>query len=147
MAPKAGSAGAGRQRLLVAAVIGVALAGALLALQLVDDGDDNVARSSDRTVRVKDVSSSRPASLVGHFDGADGFTIEVLVISPDGEARATADPDGRYRVTGLAQGPVEISWVGSTITDAGAGVSLGAQRSGRTQIVLDAGRNRVDLDL
>jgi hypothetical protein len=128
-------------------VVGVALVAALVALQLVDDGDDTTARSADRTVHVKGVSASRPASLVGHFAGADGFTIEVMVVSPDGEARATADPEGRYRVTGLAPGPVEISWVGSTTTDAGGGVSLGAQRTGHTQIVLDAGRNRVDLEL
>jgi hypothetical protein len=47
----------------------------------------------------------------------------------------------------LAPGPVEISWIGSTTTDAGGGVSLGAQRTGHTQVVLDAGRNRVDLEL
>ena len=70
-----------------------------------------------------------------------------MVVSPDGEARATADTDGRYRVTGLAPGPVEVSWVGRRPADAGGGVSLGAQRTGHTQITLDAGRNRVDLEL
>jgi hypothetical protein len=143
MAPRAGSAGAGRRRLLIAIVVGVALVGALVALQLVDDD----APPSDRAVRVQGESVSRPASLVGQFTGADGFTVEVLVVSPDGEVRATADPHGRYHVTGLAPGPVEISWVGSTTSDAGGGVTLGAQRSGHTQVVLDAGRNRIDLDL
>ena len=127
-------------------MVGVALVGSLVALQLVDDGDD-ARPSTDQAVHVKGLSTSRPASLVGRFAGADGFTVEVVVLSPDGEARATADPDGSYRVTGLAPGPVEISWIGSTTTDAGGGVSLGAQRTGHTQIVLDAGRNRVDLDL
>jgi hypothetical protein len=138
---------AGRRRILIAVVVGVALVGSLVALQLVDDGDDTSARSSDRTVHVEGVSASRPASLVGHFTGADGFAIEVVVVSPDGEVRASADPGGRYRVTGLAPGPVEISWVGETTADVGGGVSLGAQRTGHTQIVLDAGRNRVDLEL
>ena len=120
--------------------------GALVALQLVDDGDDD-AKSTDRAVHVQGESVSRPASLVGQFAGADGFTVEVLVVSPDGEVRATANADGRYHVTGLAPGPVQISWVGSTTNDAGDGVVLGAQRTGHTQVVLDAGRNRVDLDL
>src|SRR5262245_40862970 len=131
---------AGRRRLLVAVV------GAPVSLQLVDDGDDD-GRSTDRAVHVQGESVSRPASLVGQFAGADGFTVEVVVVSPDGEVRATAEPDGRYRVTGLEPGPVEISWVGSTSNDAGGGVSLGAQRTGHTQIVLDAGRNHVDLEL
>jgi hypothetical protein len=146
MAPRAGSAGAGKRRLLIAGVVGVALVGALVALQLVDDGD-TTARSSDRTVHVKGESVSRPASLVGRFAGADGFAVEVVVLSPDGETRATADPDGHFRVTGLAAGPVEVSWVGSTSADAGGGISLGAQRTGHTQVTLDAGRNRLELDL
>jgi hypothetical protein len=138
--------GAGRRRLLIAAVVAVALVGALVALQLVDDGDDT-SRATDQAVHVKGISASRPASLVGRFQGADGFTVEVLVVSPNGEARATADADGHYRVDGLEPGPVEISWIGSTTADAGGGVALGAQRTGHTQVVLDAGRNRVDLDL
>jgi hypothetical protein len=142
MAPRAG-----RERLLIAVVVGVALVGALVALQLVDDGDDTTARSSDQSVAVEGITASRPASLVGSFDGADEFTIQVTVVSPDREVRATAGPDGRYRVTGLSPGPVEISWVGSMTADAGGGVTLGAQRTGHTQVVLDAGRNRLDLDL
>jgi hypothetical protein len=137
---------AGRQRLLIAGAVGVALVGALVALQLVDDGD-TTARSSGRNVQVKDESVSREASLFGRFTGADGFTVEVVVVSPDGETRATAGPDGRFRVTGLAPGPVEVSWVGETSADAGGGISLGAQRAGHTQVTLDAGRNQVDLDL
>ena len=120
--------------------------GALVALQLVDDGDDN-SRATDPGVHVKGESIARPASLVGQFRGADGFAVEVVVVSPDGETRATADPDGHFRVTGLAAGPVEVSWVGSTSADAGGGVRLGAQRTGHTQVTLDAGRNRLDLDL
>src|SRR5262245_61248603 len=96
---------AGRRGVLIAAVVGVALVGSLVALQLVDDGDDS-ARSNDQAVHVKGISASKPASLVGRFDGADGFTVEVLVVSPDGEVRATADPDGHYRVAGLEPGPV-----------------------------------------
>src|SRR5262245_16261162 len=137
---------AGRRRLLIAGAVGVALVGALVALQVADDGD-TATRSSDRTVEVKGESVSRPASLVGRFTGADGFTVEVLVVSPVGQARATADPDGHYRVTGLAAGPVEVSWVGETTADAGGGVTLGAQRSGHTQVTLDAGRNTLELDL
>jgi hypothetical protein len=129
-----------------AGVVGVALVGALVALQLVDDGGD-APRSTDRAVHVTGESVSRPASLVGQFVGADGFSVEVVVVSPDGETRATADPDGHFRVTGLAAGPVEVSWVGSTSSDAGNGISLGAQRTGHTQVTLDAGRNRLDLDL
>jgi hypothetical protein len=127
-------------------VVGVALVGALVALQLVDDGDDS-ARSSNQAVQVKGESVSRPATLVGTFAGADGFSVEVVVVSPDGETRATADPDGHFRVTGLSAGPVEVSWVGSTSAEAGGGISLGAQRTGHTQVTLDAGRNRLDLDL
>jgi hypothetical protein len=141
MAPRAG-----RRRLLIAAVVGVALVGALVALQLVDDGDDS-GRATEHAVQVKGESVSRPATLVGTFTGADGFSVEVVVVSPDGETRATADPDGRFRVTGLSAGPVEVSWVGSTSADAGGGISLGAQRTGHTQVTLDAGRNRLDLDL
>jgi len=128
----------------------VALVGALVALQLVDDGDDasqSGRGETDQAVHVKGESVSRPASLVGQFTGADGFAVEVVVVSPDGETRATADPDGHFRVTGLAAGPVEVSWVGSTSSDAGGGVSLGAQRTGHTQVTLDAGRNRLELDL
>jgi hypothetical protein len=120
--------------------------GALVALQLVDDGDTN-GRSSDQNVQGKGDSASRPALLVGRFTGADGFTVEVRVVSPDGESRATADTEGRFRVTGLAPGPVEISWVGLTTTDAGGGVALSAQRAGHTQVTLDAGRNTLDLEL
>jgi hypothetical protein len=141
MAPRAG-----RRRLLIAGVVGVALVGALVALQLVDDGDDTT-RSTNQSVHVKGESVSRPASLVGKFSGADGFAVEVVVVSPDGETRATADPDGHFRVTGLAPGPVEVSWVGSTSSDAGSGISLGASKTGHTQVTLDAGRNRLDLDL
>jgi hypothetical protein len=137
---------AGRRRVLVAAVVGVALVGALVALQLVDDGDDTT-RSSGRTVEVKGESVARPASLVGRFTGADGFTIQVRVVSSDGESHATADSDGRFRVTGLAAGPVDVSWVGETTDDAGEGIRLGAQRSGHTQVTLDAGRNTLALDL
>lgn len=128
----------------------MALVGALVALQLVDDGDDasqSGRGETDQAVHVKGESVSRPASLVGQFTGADGFAVEVVVVSPDGETRATADPDGHFRVTGLAAGPVEVSWVGSTSSDAGGGVSLGAQRTGHTQVTLDAGRNRLELDL
>jgi len=135
---------------LIAVAVGVALVGALVALQLVDDSDDASRSSrakSEPAVHVKGDSVSRPASLVGRFTGADGFSVEVVVISPDGQARATADPDGRFRVTGLAAGPVEVSWVGWTSSDAGGGVSLGAERAGHTQVTLDAGRNRLDLDL
>jgi len=131
-------------------VVAVALVGALVALQLVDDGDDasqSGRGETDQAVHVKGESVSRPASLVGQFTGADGFAVEVVVVSPDGETRATADPDGHFRVTGLAAGPVEVSWVGSTSSDAGGGVSLGAQRTGHTQVTLDAGRNRLELDL
>jgi hypothetical protein len=145
MAPRAG-----RRRLLIAGVVAVALVGALVALQLVDDGDDasqSGRGETDQAVHVKGESVSRPASLVGQFTGADGFAVEVVVVSPDGETRATADPDGHFRVTGLAAGPVEVSWVGSTSSDAGGGVSLGAQRTGHTQVTLDAGRNRLELDL
>ena len=130
---------------MIAGAVGVALVGALVALQLVDDGDET-SRSTDR-VEVKGESVSRPASLVGQFAGADGFAVEVVVVSPDGETRAKADADGHFRVTGLEPGPVEVSWVGSTTEDAGGGVSLGAQRTGHTQVTLDAGRNRLDLDL
>jgi hypothetical protein len=138
---------AGRRGVLIAAVVGVALVGALVALQLVDDGDDTTARSSDPAVRVKGITASRPASLVGSFAGADGFTVEVLVVSLDGETHATADADGRFRVTGLAAGPVEVSWVGSTTADGGGGIGLGASKAGHTQVTLDAGPNRLDLDL
>jgi hypothetical protein len=131
---------------VVAAVVGVALVGALVALQLVDDGN-STTRSSDRSLAVKGEAVSRPASLAGRFTGADGFTVEVRVVSPDGETRATADRDGRYRVTGLAPGPVEVSWVGETASDAGGGISVGAQRTGHTQVTLDAGRNTLDLEL
>jgi hypothetical protein len=131
---------------LIAVAIGVALVGALVALQLVDDGDDT-AQSSDRAVNVKSESASRPASLIGRVQDADGFSVEVVVVSPAGEARTTADADGHFRVTGLAPGPVEVSWVGETTADAGGGVTLGAQRTGHTQVVLDAGRNRLDFDL
>jgi hypothetical protein len=126
-------------------VVGVALVGALVALQLVDDGD-TTAQSSDRTIHVKGESVSRSASLVGRFAGADGFSVEVVVLSADGETRATADPDGHFRVTGLAAGPVEVSWVGSSSSDAGGGISLGASRTGHTQVTLDAGRNRLEVD-
>jgi len=145
MAPRAG-----RRRLLIAGVVAVALVGALVALQLVDDGDDSPQSGrgeSDQAVHVKGESASRPASLVGQFTGADGFSVEVVVVSPDGETRATADPDGHFRVTGLAAGPVEVSWVGSTTADGGGGISLGASKTGHTQMTLDAGRNRLDLDL
>jgi hypothetical protein len=127
-------------------VVGVALVGGLIALQLVDDGDTG-RQSSDHSVQVKGASASRPASLEGQFTGADGFTVEVRVVTPDGESRATAEPDGRFRVTGLAAGPVEVSWIGEASTDAGGGVLLGAQRTGHTQVTLDAGRNTLALDL
>jgi hypothetical protein len=127
-------------------VVGVALVGVLVALQLVDD-NAGTTRSSDPAVEVKGASVSRSASLVGRFTGADGFTIEVRVVSTDGESRATVDDTGRFRVTGLAAGPVEVSWVGETTTDAGGGVTLGAQRTGHTQVTLDAGRNTLELDL
>jgi len=146
MAPRAGSAGAGRRRALIAVAVGLALVGALVALQLVDDGGDTT-RSADTGVHVKGESVSRPATLVGQFAGADGFSVEVVVVGPHSETRATADADGRFRVTGLAAGPVEVSWVGSTSADAGGGISLGAQRTGHTQVTLDAGRNMLDLDL
>jgi hypothetical protein len=152
MAPGAGSAqtgGNGRRRLLIAGAVGLALVGALVALQLVDDGDDTRQSSTqaDGTVHVKGEQASRPATIDGRFAGADGFTVEVVVITPVGEARATADADGHFRVTGLAPGPVDVSWVGETSSDAGGGVSLGAQRTGHTQVTLDAGRNRLQLDL
>jgi hypothetical protein len=130
-------------------VVGVALVGALVALQLVDDGDTG-RRSSEKaghSLQVKGASASRPAALEGRFTGADGFTVEVRVVSTDGESRATAEPDGRFRVTGLASGPVEVSWIGEASADAGGGVQLGAQRTGHTQVTLDAGRNTLALDL
>jgi hypothetical protein len=141
---------AGTRRALIAVAVGVALVGALVALQLVDDGGDTAPSGrvgADRAVHVKGESASRPATLVGQFAGADGFSVEVVVVGPHSETRATADADGRFRVTGLAAGPVEVSWVGSTSADAGGGISLGAQRTGHTQVTLDAGRNMLDLDL
>jgi hypothetical protein len=137
---------AGTRRAWIAVAVGVALIGALVALQLVDD-DDTGRRSSDRTLQVKGASASRPASLVGRFTGADGFTVEVRVVTPDGESHATVDPDGRFRVTDLAPGPVEVSWVGATTADAGGGVILSAQRAGHTEVRLDAGRNSLELEL
>jgi len=127
-------------------LVGVALVGALVALQLVDDSD-NTTRPSDRSVAVKDESVSRSASLTGQFTGADGFTVQVRVVGSDGESSATADADGRYRFTDLTPGPVEVSWVGETTADSGGGVMLGAQRAGHTQVTLDAGRNTLDLAL
>ena len=126
---------------MIAAAVGAALVGALVALQLVDDGG-TTSRSSDQTDHVKGES----ASLAGRFTGADGFTVQVRIVSPDGEASATADPDGRFHVTGLAPGPVEVSWVGETTANAGGGITVGAQRSGPTQVTLDAGRNTLALD-
>src|SRR5262245_15036374 len=146
MAPRAGPAGAGRRRALIAVAVGVALIGVLVALQLVDDADNN-RRSSDQTERVNGRSASRRAFLVGRITGADGFTVEIRVVSPDGESGAPADADGRFRVDGLPPGPVEVSWVGETTTDAGGGVTLGAQRAGHTEVRLDAGRNTLDLEL
>jgi hypothetical protein len=137
---------AGRRKLAIAGAVGAALVAALVTLQLVDDGD-STARSSDAKVHVKGITASRPALLIGRVDGADGLSVEVVVISPDGETHSVADPDGRYRVTGLAPGPVVVSWVGSSTADAGGGISLGTQRTGRTEVTLDAGRNRLDLDL
>ena len=127
-------------------MVGVALVGALVALQLVDDGDTS-RRSSDQAAQVEGTSASRPASLEGQFTGADGFTVEVRVVSADGESRATAEADGRFRVTGLVAGPVEVSWIGEASDDAGGGIRLGAQRTGHTQVTLDAGRNTLALDL
>jgi hypothetical protein len=71
----------------------------------------------------------------------------VTVRSPDDSTLAEATRAGRYRVDGLTPGPVEVSWVAEVSESSADGVSLGGQRTGRTQITLDAGRNRFDFSL
>ena len=93
---------------------------------------------------------SRPAARQfdpGHISGAVGWEITVTVLSPESTVSAEAKADGRYRVEGLAPGPVEVSWVAEAAQTSTDGVSLGGQRIGRTQITLDAGGNRYDISL
>jgi hypothetical protein len=130
------------RRFWIALVVGALLVGALVALQLVDDGNDD-----DASVRVKGVQASRAATLAGVVENADGWSVEITVLSPDGTRTAVAEPDGRYRVVGLTPGPVEVSWVGDAEQSSSQGITLGGQRTGRTQITLDAGRNNYDFSL
>ena len=132
----------GARRFWIALAVGILLVGALIALQLVDDGNDN-----DASVRVKGAQAARAATLAGVVGDADGWTVEITVLSPDGERTAVADADGRYRVEGLEPGPVEVSWVGAAAQSGSQGITLGGQRTGRTQITLAAGRNRYDFSL
>lgn len=143
-----GHKSSGSKKLWIAIAVGVALVGALVALQLVDDGDTSQStKSSDTSVEVKGIQASRTASLVGDIAGADGWEITVTVLSPESSVSADAKAGGRYRVEGLAPGPVEVSWVAEAAQSTTDGVSLGGQRTGRTQITLDAGRNRYDISL
>ena len=138
----------GANKLWVAVAVGVALVGALVALQLADDGDANPSTSSsDAPVEVKGIQASRPASLMGDIANADGWQVTVTVLSPDDSVSAEAKRDGRYRVDGVAPGPVEVSWVAELSQTSTDGVTLGGQRTGRTQITLDVGRNRYDFSL
>ena len=132
----------------IAIAVGVALVGALVALQLVDDGDTSQStKSSDTSVEVKGIQASRSASLVGDIAGADGWEITITVLSPEGSVSADANAGGRYKVEGLAPGPVEVSWVAESAQSTADGVTVGGQRTGRTQITLDAGRNHYDFSL
>lgn len=139
----------GSKKLWIAIAVVVALVGVLVALQLVDDGDTNQSTkpSNDASVEVKGIQASRAASLVGDISGAESWKITVTVLSPEGSVSADAKADGRYRVEGLAPGPVEVSWFAEAAPTSTDGVSLGGQRIGRTQITLDAGRNRYDFSL
>ena len=144
-----GATGSGSKKLWIAIAVGVALVGVLVALQLVDDGDTNQSTKSSpgTSVEVKGIQASRSATLVGDISGADGWKITITALSPEGATSADAKADGQYRVDGLAPGPVEVSWVAQGSESSTDGVTLGGQRTGRTQITLDAGRNRYDFTL
>jgi hypothetical protein len=128
----------------VALVAGVALVGALVALQLVDDGDSG---SADGTgVRVRGAVAHR-ALLEGTVAGADGWSVEVTILDVDQHSTRVAARDGRYRARDLSAGPVEVSWVGTQTASGGEGIDLGGQRTGRVEIVLEPGRNTYDITL
>lgn len=128
----------------MAFVAGVALVGALVALQLVDDGDSGSAGGTD--VRVRGAVAHR-ALLEGAVAGADGWTVEVTILDVDQHATRVAARNGRYRARDLSAGPVEVSWVGTQSASGSGGIELGGQRTGRVEITLEPGRNTYDITL
>jgi hypothetical protein len=142
--------GAGKRRLVAAAIAGVVLVGILVAIQLIDDGDGDARNSSanpSTRVEVKGTEVTRLATLTGTVTGAEGAHVEVTVLDTLGTKDTTADAKGRYRVTGIAAGPIVLTWIASDEDSAGGGVSLSSERTGRTQITLDPGSNTYDIAL
>jgi hypothetical protein len=132
---------------MVGLVAGLALLGALIALQLVDDGNDGRGTVA---VEVKGAAASR-ASLNGTVTGATGWSVEITVTEGADRHTTVAAPDGTYRIRDLIAGEAEVRWVAESTGDDGPsaeGLRVdGGKIVGRTPLTLAPGANTFDLAL
>lgn len=142
-------AGAGRRRLVVAVAAGLALVGALVVLQLVDDGHDG---ASSGRVEVKGAAVDR-ASLSGTVTGAEGWRVAVVVDVAGVRQTTTTGRDGRYRLDDLVAGLGELTWTaeprsaGTAAPVGRDGILLDGTITGRTPVTLSPGENVLDFAL